>query len=586
MESVVTSNGDSMREAIDLLSVPNTARSLSQTVAWRRKKAVNHQEFMVRVSAWRRLLSRTSGQAFALSLNDSAEFAAALFGAWQAKKIIYLPGDRLPDTCAAMHNTVNGYLGDFALEWKPRIPEPEGGALNIDGFAPLDSNFAGLVLYTSGTTGAAQAIPKQLSQLSAEVATLEKQFGDLIGDADIVSTVSHQHIYGLLFNVLWPLSAGRAFSSQSFSFFEELTTVLAQRDCVLVSSPAHLKRLPEDPAWGVASKRLRAIFSSGGPLPPDVAQDTQRLLGRVPIEVYGSSETGGIAWRRQQTTQDELWTPLPKVNWRIDAAEGVLEIRSAHLPDAGWFRTADRAIPVGNDHFLLNGRVDRIAKIEGKRISLSAIEERLMASPLVLEARALVIEGRRQRIAAVIVPSVSGQQKLAQDGKLAVNRILRELLDETIEPVGLPRLWRYIDALPSNAQGKTPQAALMALLSNEDCRPTEPVERRFQRNDQRAIFELIAPSDLLYFDGHFRDAPILAGVVQIDWVIALGSQCFDLPLSFRAIHALKFQRVIPPELPITLELVHERKKFCLSFKIDSQLGSHASGRIIFGAADV
>ena len=574
-----------MREAIDLLSVPNTARSLSQTVAWRRKKAVNHQEFMVRVSAWRRLLSRTSGQAFALSLNDSAEFAAALFGAWQAKKIMYLPGDRLPDTCAAMRKTVDGYLGDFAPEWTPRIPEPEDGGLNIDGFAPLDSNFAGLVLYTSGTTGAAQSIPKRLSQLSAEVATLEKQFGEVIGDADIVATVSHQHIYGLLFNVLWPLSTGRAFFSQTFSFFEELTTVLAQRDCVLVSTPAHLKRLPEDPAWAVASKRLRAIFSSGGPLPPDVAHNTQRLLGRVPIEVYGSSETGGIAWRQPQTTQDELWTPLPGVKWRI-AAEGVLEIRSAHLPDADWFRTADRAIPVGDDHFLLRGRVDRIAKIEGKRISLSAIEERLMASPLVRDAKALVIEGRRQRIAAVIVPSVSGQRKLAQDGKLAVNRMLRELLGETIEPVGLPRLWRYIDALPSNAQGKTRQAALIALLSNEDCRPTEPVERRFQRDEHRAEFELIAPRDLLYFDGHFRDAPILAGVVQIDWVIALGRRCFDLPLSFRAIHALKFQRVIPPELPITLVLVHERKKFCLSFKIDSQLGSHASGRIIFGAADV
>ena len=574
-----------MPEAIDLLSVLDTARSLGQTVTWRRNKAVNHREFMVRVSAWRRLLSRTSGQAFALSLNDSAEFAAALFGAWQARKIIYLPGDRLPDTCAAMRKTVDGYLGDFAPEWMPRIPKPEDGAVNADTFEPLDPNFAGLVLYTSGTTGAAQAIPKQLSQLSAEVATLEKHFGDVIGDADIVATVSHQHIYGLLFHVLWPLSAGRAFFSQSFSFFEELTTVLAQRDCVLVSTPAHLKRLPETPAWAVASKRLRAVFSSGGPLPPDVAHHTQRLLGQVPVEVYGSSETGGIAWR-QQTIQNELWTPLPKVKWRIDAAEGVLEIRSPHLPDANWFRTADRAIPVGDDHFLLKGRVDRIVKIEGNRISLSAIEQHLMASPLVRDARALVIVGRRQRIAAVIVPSVSGQRKLAQDGKLAVNRMLRELLVETIEPVGLPRLWRYIDALPSNAQSKTPDAALIALLSNEDSRPTEPVERGVERDDQRAVFELIAPRDLLYFDGHFRDAPILAGVVQIDWVIALGRRCFDLPLSFRAIHALKFQRVIPPELPITLELVHERKKFCLSFKLHSQLGLHASGRIIFGAADV
>jgi hypothetical protein len=61
--------------------------------------------------------------------------------------------------------------------------------------------------------------------------------------------------------------------------------------------------------------------------------------------------------------------------------------------------------------------------------------------------------------------------------------------------------------------------------------------------------------------------------------------CFDLPPCFHAIHALKFQRVISPELPITLELVHDLFKSCLSFKISSQLGAHASGRIIFRAAD-
>ncbi len=51
----------------------------------------------------------------------------------------------------------------------------------------------------------------------------------------------------------------------------------------------------------MAAKRLRAIFSSGGPLPFEVAQESKRLLGPVPIEVYGSSETGGIAWRSSDT---------------------------------------------------------------------------------------------------------------------------------------------------------------------------------------------------------------------------------------------------------------------------------------------
>jgi acyl-CoA synthetase (AMP-forming)/AMP-acid ligase II/3-hydroxymyristoyl/3-hydroxydecanoyl-(acyl carrier protein) dehydratase len=574
-----------MAEASDMLSFAVMPRPLSQIIAWRPQQSVSYGEFLDRTRAWQRLLTRISGQTFALSISDAAEFAAALFGAWHARKTIYLPSDRLPRTCHAMRSVVDGYLGEFAAEWKPRMPTPEDGLSPAAELKPLDSNFAGLVIYTSGSSGVAQAIPKNLSQISAEIATLETQFGDVIDDSDIVATVSHQHIYGLLFNVLWPLSAGRAFAARSFGSFEGLAKTLAQRDSVLVSTPAHLQRLPETPAWELASKRLRAVFSSGGPLPADVARETRQLLGHVPIEVYGSSETGGIAWRQQQTAHHEEWTPLPNIKWRIDAEEGVLEIRSAHLPDAEWFRTADRARPAGYDHFVLKGRVDRIAKIEGKRISLGAIEERLTASPLARDARALVVEGRRQRIAVVIVPSACGRDKLAQFGKLAVNRMLRDLLSETIEPVGLPRLWRYVDVLPINAQGKTTQAALLALFGDRVSRHTQPIECRVHHGNQHAVFNLIAPSDLLYFDGHFGDMPILAGVVQIEWVIAFGRRCFDLPPWFCAIHALKFQRVISPELPITLELVHDPLKSCLSFKISSQLGAHASGQIIFKAAD-
>jgi 3-hydroxymyristoyl/3-hydroxydecanoyl-(acyl carrier protein) dehydratase len=97
--------------------------------------------------------------------------------------------------------------------------------------------------------------------------------------------------------------------------------------------------------------------------------------------------------------------------------------------------------------------------------------------------------------------------------------------------------------------------------------------------------ELIAPGNLHYFNGHFPGRPILAGVVQVDWAIAYGRKYFDLPPCFRGIQALKFQRVILPDLPITLELVHQPLKGSLSFKITSERGTHASGRVMFGAAD-
>jgi hypothetical protein len=364
---------------------------------------------------------------------------------------------------------------------------------------------------------------------------------------------------------------------------------LAARDAVLVSSPAHLSRIPENPGWAKAAQRLCAAFSSGGPLSFDVAQECQRLLGRVPIEVYGSSETGGVAWRQQESRDDQAWTALPGVTWRIDAIdaeEEVLSVSSAHLPSKDWFRTADRAQAAGDGGgFFLGSRIDRIAKIEGKRVSLSKIEGLLMASPQVELARVIAVDGRRQRVAAFVVPSSTGRCELDASGRRGFTRRLRSLLDESIEPVGLPRLWRFLDALPVNAQGKTSHADLLALLERPPAPVTEPQSRLLERDADHAVFELIAPDDLVYFNGHFNGQPILAGVVQIDWAVAFGRRCFALPPQFCAIQMLKFRRLIRPDTPFRLDLMYQPASATLSFKISTALGTHASGRLLFGDGD-
>jgi acyl-coenzyme A synthetase/AMP-(fatty) acid ligase len=120
--------------------------------------------------------------------------------------------------------------------------------------------------------------------------------------------------------------------------------------------------------------------------------------------------------------------------------------------------------------FVLKGRVDRIAKIEGKRISLSTIEATLKTSPLVSDARAIVANGARQRIAAFIVPSEQGRWHLTSGGKPALNRVLREQLRRWIDPIGLPRVWRYLDALPANTHGKTTVAGASRLAGKANSR--------------------------------------------------------------------------------------------------------------------
>ncbi|WP_239683740.1 AMP-binding protein [Stenotrophomonas maltophilia] len=132
-----------------------------------------------------------------------------------------------------------------------------------------------------------------MDQLAREVDALQAAFGAQLEGVQVHGTVSHQHIYGLLFRVLWPLAAGRLIHPRRF-FHEDLVGALAGTDTVLVATPAHLKRLPEQLDWASLHGRLRAVFSSGGPLPEEAARQVRQWLGVAPTEVYGSSETGGI----------------------------------------------------------------------------------------------------------------------------------------------------------------------------------------------------------------------------------------------------------------------------------------------------
>ncbi|MFC7297338.1 AMP-binding protein [Herminiimonas aquatilis] len=562
-------------------------------IGWRDGKVLRNDEFVLRMHAWHALLQRTAGQNFALYIEDSIEFGAALLGAWQAGKTVWLTADTLAASCAALAQSVDGFIGEFPAEWRPLQAGPVQASATID-FAVLNADAVALVVHTSGSTGTAQAIPKRLSQLSNEVVTLEAVFGSRLGDADIVATVSHQHIYGLLFKVLWPLTTGRAIHARSQNFPEELVGLLASRACILIASPAHLKRMPDHLPWSSAAHYVRAVFSSGGPLPADVAHATGTLLGQVPIEVYGSSETGGIAWRQRTRAADhaadESWLPLPQVEWRLiatnteedlSASENVLEIRSPHLPDDAWFRLADCAEACGAGRFMLTGRSDRIVKIEEKRISLTAIEALLAASDYISDVRVLMcdeVPGQRQRLASFLVLSEHGKSLFAAEGKLVMNGYLKKLLVDAIEPVALPRRWRYLDQLPLNAQGKTTHAMLHALL---DERPRVPHARLMEQDLQRVALEIVVPPDLLYFDGHFTEAPILPGVVQLDWAISKGREYFDLPPRFHAVNALKFQRVIGPDQPVMLELIHDAQKGSLNFRYFSTAGQHASGRVLF-----
>ena len=535
--------------------------------------ALDHVAFRLRVLAWHDAFSAAEGRDWALYFDDTVAFAAALFGAWHAGKRVFLAADNLPATLQALQPQVSGFAGDLSADYQP-LQATDSAAADV-ALLPLDERACELCVFTSGSTGQPSAISKRLDQLAREVDALQAAFGAQLDGTQVHGTVSHQHIYGLLFRVLWPLAAGRAIQPRRF-FHEDLVGALAGTDTVLVATPAHLKRLPEQLDWASLHGRLRAVFSSGGPLPEDAARQVRQWLGVAPTEVYGSSETGGIAWRRWDTDAPP-WQPLPGVQWRIE--EDCLAVASPHLETLDWWRTQDRVEALADGRFRLLGRADRIVKIEERRVSLDALERALREDPEVEDVRVLVLQGQREQLAAVVVPGDPALARAGDGARRALGQRLGARLAQGHDAVTRPRRWRLVESLPINAQGKVTQAALVALFQ-----PMMPVPVWDCRDEAAATLRMTLDPALRAFQGHFPQAAILPGVAQLDWAVRFGRQAFVLPVGFQRMDAVKFQRVARPGDELTLHLDWDTGRGVLTFRYTSVHGVHASGRVVFADA--
>lgn len=100
-------------------------------------------------------------------------------------------------------------------------------------------------------------------------------------------------------------------------------------------------------------------------------------------------------------------------------------------------------------------------------------------------------------------------------------------------------------------------------------------------NENSVEFTLFVPKHLDYFNGHFPDAPILAGVVQLHWAVEYTKQAFNLAdCEVINLEVIKFQVVIVPDQSLILTLTRKSNdKFLFTYV--SERGQHASGRIVF-----
>ncbi|MDS7932209.1 AMP-binding protein [Acinetobacter sp. V91_7] len=491
---------------------------------------------------------------------DSYEFLVLFFAALLAEKQVLLPPNR-----------VRELEQDFAAQQIYFLKRQD-----VEKVVPLsltlDDAFleqAQLYFYTSGSTGEPKKIPRTLRQLLNEVQGLSQSF-TFDEHAIAIATVSHQHIYGLLFKLLLPLAAGRSFYSPQMAFPEDVVQAQKQLETLglsnyLISSPALLKRWTTD----VILQQCQMVFSSGGKLESGV----RPLLNRPIIEVLGSSETGGIAHRAKD---EDAWTAFSNVAIRIEDQQ--LMVKSNHAYEDDWITTGDGAAwtDATCQTFKLMGRTDRIIKLEEKRLSLDAIEQSIQALDAVQQCHVLVLEHEhRQILGCIVVLKEHAREQLQQLGKSAFVGHLKQQLKDHLETIAIPRQWRFLSQLPQNSQSKLNKSYLQTLFKPM----LQPVVLSQSQSSDDYIFSLEFPPELACFKGHFPTQPIYPGVGQIGFLQHFAKSIWSDLNWCQGYEQLKFQNLIRPYAIVQLKL--SRKEHKVSFELRDSEQILASGRLLF-----
>ncbi|CAM2926788.1 AMP-binding protein [Vibrio rarus] len=401
-------------------------------------------------------LTQHSATRIALCFTNSYLFAVGFLATCHANKSLILPGNYQTESLKELSEHFDLLLHDGEMAATTHlaslqvISQPQRNA-SIR-FSSLQLENIAVTLFTSGSSGKAKAICKTVQQLDTEVAILQTLWGATLAHSHIQSTVSHMHIYGLLFRLLWPLCAARPFACDNLEFPEQVMAH-ANEQTTLISSPALLKRLNAHPVESTAHTPFAAVFSSGGPLPEKAAKDSQQLFSALPIEVFGSTETGGIAFRQQHSSTTP-WQLFPGVEAELNG-ENCLRLRAPHIAGKQWYQTADECQFHDKHTFDLKGRTDRVVKIEEKRVSLVEVEKRLEQLSWIEESATIALEvNDRLAICAVLVLTASGAEEVARLGKGKFWLALRAQLRDWLEPVAIPRKYRLVCEVPLNSQGK------------------------------------------------------------------------------------------------------------------------------------
>ncbi len=415
------------------------------TFAYRQGRRISVEQFLDDVVC---LAASLPERQYLLNLcADRYHFAVGFAAALVRRQINLLPPNETPDM---IERLAAQYPGVYCLSDRPAGPASletvlfpalaDHGATELLVPDVPESQVAAIV-FTSGSTG--QPVPYRKSWGSlVRVAQAEIEMlglGAWPGMA-VVGTVPSQHVFGLEATVLEVMQGGLALCARRPFYPADVRAELASlpRPRGLVTTPVHLRVLlaetePLPPA--------DFLLCATAPLSPQLAAEAEARFAAPLHEIYGCTESGGIAVRR--TVETGEWLALRNVKLRTSG--GRTWVKGGHVeievPLADVIELRSRG------KFVLHGRTADLVNIAGKRTSLAHLNYHLNSIEGVRDGAFVVPEQEGAavtRLTAYVVAPALGSEELM------------EALRQRIDAAFLPRPLYFVHALPRNEVGKLP----------------------------------------------------------------------------------------------------------------------------------
>ncbi len=296
-----------------------------------------------------------------------------------------------------------------------------------------------LSFYTSGSTGKPRRVEHRLCDLDAEIRDFLPQLcAGGVTPLRIVTVMPSQHLYGFLFGVLLPAQLNLPVLALQGQAPAVVRAQLQTGDILIAHPKFWVAALEPDAAFTPAKPRWPTPMlgiSSGQALPDEIFAQAQLQQMRM-LEIYGATETAGVAWR-------DAPGPMTLMSRYIFADAGRSEItqlvdcyhrgRAVAFPDQ-LQRTAE-----GRLHVL--ARHDRVVQVAGVNVHLEHVERTIRALTGIAAVR-VDIDADTKRLSAWLVSDV-----LDEAG-------LRRQLHAQLSSAELPARWQFVGVLPANVSWK------------------------------------------------------------------------------------------------------------------------------------